>query len=167
MKKAPDLYWLAYLLTGREDVSIDIAADTASQDPPNPFFGFWMNGWSRRIVIAKALEAIRPELAESRRRTERTRVGRGTATPKDWSLRADVTKSQIEEALLAIDVFPRAAVVLSVFEGVHTPDAATLLDADVDLVKKAQAIGLREFTANLAGRKQHRVGGFSPMLALA
>lgn len=167
MKNAADLYWLAYLLTGREDVSIDIAADTAAKDEANSFFGDWMRGWSRRIVIAKALDVIRQELAESRRRTERARVNRKEAAPKDWSLSRDATRSQIEEALLAIDVFPRAAVILSVFEGVHTADAATLLDADADLVKKAQAIGLGEFTANLAGRKRPRVGGFSPELIFA
>jgi DNA-directed RNA polymerase specialized sigma24 family protein len=40
-------------------------------------------------------------------------------------------------------------VILLVLEGVPIADAATLLDADVSLVKKAQAIGLRELTAKL------------------
>lgn len=167
MKNAADLYWLAYLLTGREDISIDIATDAASKDEANSFFGDWMRGWSRRIVIAKALDVIRPELAESRRRTEQARIHRKAAVPKDSSLSHDAARSQIEEALLSIDVFPRAAVILSVFEGVHTADAATLLDANADLVKKGQAIGLGELTANLAGRKQPRAGGFFPAAVLA
>jgi hypothetical protein len=38
-KAAVDLYWLAFLLTGSRDISIDIAADAAvSEDDANPFF---------------------------------------------------------------------------------------------------------------------------------
>jgi hypothetical protein len=44
---AADLYWLAFLLTGRQDISIDIAADTVvSDDHASPFFGEWMRGWT-------------------------------------------------------------------------------------------------------------------------
>ena len=168
MKDAADLYWLAYLLTGRRDVSIDIAADAAvSRDEGEPFFAGWMRAWSRRIVIAKALAAIRDELAESARRTELARVDESTARQPDWSLSPYLNKSRIEEALLAIDVFPRAAVVLLVFEGVRIADATALLDRDAALVRKAHAVGLREFMANLGGKDSRGVSGFSPMLALA
>ena len=40
-------------------------------------------------------------------------------------------------------------------------DAATILDADVTLVRKAQAIGLRELTNNLA-RNEAQTGLSSP-----
>jgi DNA-directed RNA polymerase specialized sigma24 family protein len=73
-----------------------------------------------------------------------------------WSLPASTTKTQIEQALLAVDLFPRAAVLLSIFEGMSIADAATILDADVTLVRKAQAIGLRELTNNLAGMRTRR-----------
>ena len=153
---AADLYWLAFLLTGRPDISIDIAVDTAvSQDNANPFFAAGMRAWSRRIVIAKALAAIRDELAESARRTELARV-HPWAAPRGWSLSPDTTKIQIEEALLAIDVFPRAAVLLLIFEGVRIADAVTLLHVDANLVGKGQAIGLREFTTNLARKDRPR-----------
>jgi DNA-directed RNA polymerase specialized sigma24 family protein len=149
--QAADLYWLAYLLTGRHDLSIDIATDAAvSPEDGNPFFGAWMRDWSRRLVIAKALAAIREQLAESARRTERARVHDAGAPPGGWSLSADTGKSRIEEALLAIDVFPRAALLLTVFEGVRMADAASLLDTDAALVKKGRTTALREFTANLA-----------------
>jgi hypothetical protein len=145
-----DLYWLAFLLTGREDVSIDIAADAAtSEDDLNPFFADWMRGWQRRLVIGKALTEIHDQLADSARRTEIARVD-SSGMPRNWSLSPDTTKADLERALLAIDLFPRAAVLLLVFEGVRIADAATLLDADPGLLKKAEAIGLRELTANLA-----------------
>jgi hypothetical protein len=39
-----------------------------------------------------------------------------------------------------------------VFESIGIADAAILLDADAALIRKAQAIGLRELTANLADK---------------
>ena len=149
-----DLYWLAFLLTGCRDISIDLAAAAVSQDAENPFFDSWMRAWSRRIVISKALASICVELAESARETDLARVDRGWALPRNWSLPADTTKAEIEDALLAIAVFPRAAVVLSIFEGVHIEDAAALLNQDAALIRKAQTIGLRELTANLAAKDE-------------
>jgi hypothetical protein len=149
-KAAVDLYWLAFLLTGRRDISIDIAADAAvSGDDENPFFADWIRGWQRRLVFAKALAAIHDELTDSARRTEIAHAGR-SAMPHNWSLSPETNKADLERALLAIDLFPRAALLLIVFEGVRIADAATLLDAKPELLKKAQVIGLRELTANLA-----------------
>jgi hypothetical protein len=149
-KVAVDLYWLAFLLTGRQDISVEIAANAAtSQDDSNPFFEDWMRGWQRRLVIAKALTAIHDELRDSARRTEIVHA-RHSGAPRGWSLSPGTTKADLERVLLAIDVFPRAALLLLVFEDIRIADAATLLDADPDLLKKAQAIGLNELTANLA-----------------
>ena len=154
-RDAADLYWLAFLLTERQDISIDIAAETAvSADDASAFFADWMRGWQRRLVIGRALTASRDELDDSARRT---RLAHGTVwptgstPPRNWALSPDTTKADLEKALLAIDPFPRAALLLLVFEGIRMADAATLLDADPALIRKAQAIGLRELTANLAG----------------
>lgn len=171
-KQAADLYWLAFLLTGRRDAGIDIAANTAVSPPDpanagpnnagpndnaNPFFANWLRAWSRRNVIAGALAAIHDELAESARRTELAHLDRMAQPPREWSPSPETSRGQIEEALLAIDVFPRAAVLLLIFEGVKIADAATLLGASVNLVRKAQVIGLRELAANLARSMEHQV----------
>ncbi len=154
-KTAADLYWLAFLLTGRRDISIDIAADgTASMAFRNSFFAGWMRDWSRRIVIAKALAASRDELAQSANKTRQARIPicmGPAARPRS----VEMSKAHIEEALLAIDAFPRAAVILLIFESVPLADAVTLLDADASLIRKGQAIGLREFTAKLGQKKGH------------
>jgi hypothetical protein len=158
-KAAVDLYWLAFLLTGRRDFSIDIAVDAAaSSDYANRFFEDWMRDWQRRLVIAKALGAIHDELADSARRTKIAHAD-SSETPRNWSLSPNTTKADLERALLAIDLFPRAALLLLVFEGLRIADAAILLDADPHLLKKAQVIGLRELTANLAGTP---VAGVTP-----
>jgi DNA-directed RNA polymerase specialized sigma24 family protein len=160
-KDAADLYWLAFLLTERRDLSIDLAADTAvSRDDASPFFAEWMWGWQRRLVIGKALTAIHGELADSARRTQLARVpasaGGSAAPPRDCSRSPDTTKADLQQALLSIDVFPRAALLLLVFERIRMADAAILLDAEPTLIRKAQAIGLRELTANLAGKNSPR-----------
>src|SRR4029077_4901347 len=59
-----------------------------------------------------------------------------------------------------------ATVLLLIFERVPIADAATLLDADTALVKKAQAIGLGEFSSNLAHR-QRPTAPPSPSLVFA
>jgi DNA-directed RNA polymerase specialized sigma24 family protein len=153
-KDAVDLYWLAFLLTGQREIGIDIAADAAaSEDDANPFFADWMRGWQRRIVIGKAMTAIHDEFAHSAGRTERARFNGSSMPARNWSLSPDTTMDDLERALLAIDLFPRAALLLLIFEGVRIADAARLLDAKPELLKKAQAIGLRELTANLAATK--------------
>jgi DNA-directed RNA polymerase specialized sigma24 family protein len=157
-KDAADLYSLAYLLTGRNDLSIDIAADTAvSRESGSPFFADWMRAWQRRLVIGRALTAIHNELADSARRTQLARVtgsiAGSAALRHNWSLNPDTTKADLEQALLSIDLFPRAALLLLVFEGIRMADAAILLDANPALIRKAQAIGLRELTANLADKE--------------
>lgn len=161
-KDAADLYWLAFLLTERQDLSVDIAADAVvSGDDASPFFAEWMRAWQRRIVIGRALTAIQNELADSARRTQLARVhgltGGSAATERNWSLSPDTTKADLQQALLSIDLFPRAALLLVVFEGIRMADAAILLDADAALIRKAQAIGLRELTANLAATKDNGV----------
>lgn len=155
-KGAADLYWLAFLLTERQDLSIEIAADTVvSRDDASSFFPDWMRGWHRRLVIGRALTEIHEELKDSARRTQLARANSSSwgsaAAPRNWSLSPDTTKADLQRALLSIDPFPRAALLLLVFEGIRLADAAVLLDADPVLIRKAQAIGLRELAANLAG----------------
>jgi hypothetical protein len=59
----------------------------------------------------------------------------------------------LERALLAIDAFPRCVLLLLMFEGHSIDDAMVLLDADRELVHKAQVFALQELTRNLAGSR--------------
>ena len=146
-----DLHWLAALLTGSHEVAADVTLQAiAPADGADPFFVTWMHAWARRLVIAKALMAVRGELAESARRTALRRTESSPLPPRTWSLGRETSKSDLERALLAIDLFPRAAVLLLAYEHVPLQDAATLLDAEPDLVRTALAAGLRDLTINLA-----------------
>ena len=144
------IYWLAFLLTGQREPSLDLAIEVLdSPGGEQSFFSTWMLSWSRKVVIAKALNLIRDELAASARRT--ASASGGNQAPANWSLDPNTNKYQLERALLAIDVFPRCALVLSVFEGAPLADVAILLGVDEDLARRGQAAGLLELTNNLAG----------------
>ena len=81
-QQAADLHWLAFLLTGCCETGVDLVVETiASQDADSPFFSDWMLAWSRRVVIGKALNAIRTDLARSARSTQLKRTGNTTLPP--------------------------------------------------------------------------------------
>lgn len=52
--------------------------------------------------------------------------------------------------MLSIDIVPRAAIVLTIFEDIRIEDAATLLDTDAAFARNAQAIGLSASLRKLA-----------------
>jgi hypothetical protein len=171
--RAADLHWLAFLLMGDREPSLDVTIEAATLeaatvealdagDGVNPFFSNWMLRWSRKVVISKALAAIREELMASARRMGSKRVKKSQFLTRDWALDGDTTKFQLERALLAIDMFPRCALLLTVFEGLSLDDAAILLDAGRDLVEKARIAGLQELTRNLA-----RMQGWTSTPAMA
>ena len=108
-----------------------------------------MLAWARKIVIAKLLGAVRDELGASARRMELRRVGPGVPTRGSRQLLRGTTKIQFERALLAIDLFPRCALVLSAFEKLSREDTAVLIGGDRELVRKAEAIAFAELTRNL------------------
>jgi hypothetical protein len=158
MRAAADLHWLATLLSGSRSTAIDItiqAIDSAVGE--NSFFSDWMSAWSRRLVIARALTAVREELGVSARRTAMGSDNGPAVPPRPWMLDGQTTKSNLEGALLSIDLFPKAAVLLLLFEGVPLRDAAVLLDAEPVLVRKGQAAGVVELTNALA-----RIQGWQP-----
>jgi hypothetical protein len=156
-REAADLHWLAFLLTGSCEVSFNVVVQAlSSEDGDNVFFSRWMISWSRRVVIAKALNAIREEMAASVRRTESQPVEK-ERIPRTWSLSRDAGKAELEQALLTMDLFPRAVVLLSIFERLPIEDTALLLNTTTDLVRRTQAVGLRRLASNLA-----RMQGWTP-----
>src|SRR5262249_4750252 len=148
-QNAANLHWLATLLTGCPEIAVDVT-EQAMTSADGAFFSTWMHAWSRRIVIAKALAAVRPEIAASAPRTGLTRTEEPALPPQSWMLDRETTKSDLERALLTIDPFPRAAILLLLFERVPLRDAATLLDSEPNLIRKALGAGVQDLTINLA-----------------
>jgi hypothetical protein len=120
----------------------------------NPVFTQFMTAWSRKLVTASSLEAMRTELRESALRIEQASdpdpaelEGLGVASASGYG---NITGPEFEQAVLAIDLFPRYALLLTVFEKLSIADAAVLLNADQALVRKGQMQALIELTRNIA-----------------
>ena len=150
---------LAFLITGDWDLSIDAVArfldaglknDALSEAPP--LYA------ARRLVAAEAVAAIRPQLLESA-----ARITGMTADPEEWlgaapemSTPQPPTRADVEEALLAIDGFPRVVLLLTIFEGFSIADAGRLLKANDRLIRHAQMVALLALTRHLSCQTRKR-----------
>jgi len=148
---AAELHWLAYLLTGSHDRGVRAFTKVLdSEDYANQATSDFMLSWTRKLVIAAALNTIGPQLRESALRTARSEDP-DPATLAALRPAGQMTAPEFERALLAIDLFPRCALLLTVFEKLSLDDAALLLNADKALVRKAQGQGLLELAGAVAG----------------
>lgn len=154
-----ELYWLAFLLTGDKEQSVQAfthaleVEDAANPFLPNPFFQGWLVSWARSLVIAAALGTIPSELRRSVRRVEHSRCEDPSHASPPPGIRGGldgVGMAEFERAVRPLDAFPRCALLLTVFEKLSIQDTARLLGADESLVRKAQGIGLVELTRNIA-----------------
>lgn len=156
-----ELYWLAYLLTGDRERSVQAYTGALNSEEPAPALQRFMSAWARRLVIVAALGTIRRQLRESELRTRPATSGELAGLARSSSVdRTGFTKQELEEALLALDVFVRCAVILTVFERLPVTEVAALLGADENTVKSAQARGVTEMTWRLAGASQPESPGF-------
>jgi DNA-directed RNA polymerase specialized sigma24 family protein len=156
---AGELHWLAYLLTGSQDRSFQaITKALDSDDYANPATAEFIASWSRKLVIAAALETIRPQLRASALRTAHSEdPDPATLAASKPAASQQMTTPEFEQAVLAIDVFPRCALLLTVFEKLSLNDAGLQLNADKALVRKAQGQGLLALAGAAAGRSLRRL----------
>jgi len=147
---AADLYSLAFLITRDTDASIEIATEAlALQNSAASFFSDQTRRSARKLVIAEALAAIADEIPASARRVARSRWQEPDFAPGSGAFGHDMTKAELERALLAIDVFPRCVLLICIFEGLAQPEAAVLMGLEPELVALGQAVGLCELSRNI------------------
>jgi hypothetical protein len=150
-QKSSELYRLAYLLTGNSDRGVEAFSRALDfEEEKNPVFGGFMNAWARKLVAVEALGTMEKELRASKQRAART-AGDETAGKAVWKRRAEISQEEFEEAVIAIDAFPRCAMLLTIFEGMSIEAAAVLLHADESLTAAAQRMGIVQLTSKLAG----------------
>jgi len=137
------LYRLAYLITGdREQSSQALVAALKVYDTDVDI---------KKIVAAGALKMIEGQRRESILRFCESMENGPSVRMDAKSLPGPmIDPAQIEGALLAIDVFPRCAVLLTVLERFSDKDASFVLNVSERLVKSARAQGLIELTRNMA-----------------
>ena len=147
-----ELYWLAFLLTGDRERSAEALTRALDfEDGATETFRGFMVSWARKLVIAEALGTIDSELRESALQLRTPDPAESPALPpRDWTRGQTITRREFERALLALDVFPRCAVLLTFFERLSLEESTLLLNADRELVKRAQRRGLIELKRNIA-----------------
>jgi DNA-directed RNA polymerase specialized sigma24 family protein len=111
-----------------------------------------------RLVVAESIAAISPELRDSA-----ARIGGMSTELQEWlgplpetSAGRAPTSADVEQALLAIDGFPRVALLLTIFEGFSIEDAGRFLETNDTLVRDAQVIGLLALTRLLSCQTRMR-----------
>ena len=149
-----ELYWLAFLLTGDREHSAEAVTRALDFKDGNRTFHGFMVSWARKLVIAEVLAAIDSELRESALRLQASDPAEPASLPSPGWVRVEharpITTQEFERAVLALDVFPRCAVLLTVFERLSIQESTLLLNADRELVTRAQHRGLIELTRNIA-----------------
>jgi DNA-directed RNA polymerase specialized sigma24 family protein len=157
-----ELYWLAFLLTGDREQSVQAFTRAFElENGANPVFRQFMVSWARKLVIAASLATIETELRESACRTADTDDQdsaqlAGPLLSHAWMGDGHMTKLELERAVLAIDAFPRCALLLTVFEHLSIEDAASLLNTDEAALKLAQSAGFIQLTRNIASGRGWR-----------
>jgi hypothetical protein len=168
-EQSSELYSLAFLLTGNADRSVEAFSRALDADEENPSFGEFMNDWARKLVIVEALGTMKTELRASKQRVARAAEPEVLSDTK-WKRRPHIGREEFEEAVVAIDAFPRAAMLLTIFEGIPMEAAALLLNEDEALTRKAQRIGIVQLTRALAsdtGRDPFPEPGRNPVPVLS
>jgi hypothetical protein len=149
-RSASELYWIAFLLTGQEELSLHVTVNALC--PENGLVGISSALFPptlRMAVIQNALAATQAEITASARRFAAQQSDQSFIPARGWSVDSSMSKAQIEGALLAIDVFPRCTLLLTVFEGLSLEEAGMLLHSDRESIEAGRIRGLRELTRNL------------------
>ena len=149
-QRRSELLSLAYLLTGDADVSV---AAVAEMRGGGGFFDNWMEAWARRVDVSKALSGVHSQLAASIARTRqaaRRQPAAGAFPAASRGVDPGVTEAQLRDALFALDLFPRCALVLAVYERMPFADVAVLLGVEEKFLAIVLAASARELSRNLA-----------------
>lgn len=135
---ATGLYWLAFILTGSEDISVNVTSEVLSS----------ASGNLRRAVV---IHSIAAQEAELRRACDRYRPQIDYDCGSKLRTELDTLPDffEVRDALRAIDVFPRYALLLTVFEGFSVRDAARCLDSTEQSIRDARSDGLLALARNM------------------
>jgi hypothetical protein len=132
------LYWLALILTGCEAISVNVTAEVLSTKSGN----------LRRAVVAQSVAAKESELRWARDRYQR-QAEYGLESELRMGLDTMPEFFEVRDALLAVDLFPRHALLLTVFEGFSVRDAARCLDANEQSIRDGRGDGLVALAQNM------------------
>jgi len=148
---ASNLYWIAFLLTGRSELSLNVILEVLDSENGLDLISSpqTLPGVRTRVII-RALAAIREEVSAWAQQAALQSSDPTVLSLSSWPIGPNITQAQLEEAILDIDVFSRCALLLTVFEGLTVDEAAELLYSNREMIDCGREGGLRELTRNLS-----------------
>jgi hypothetical protein len=148
-----ELYSLALLLTGDRERSVSTLTSAFELAGGHRVFKGPALPNARKLIAITALATVEQDLRESARRTQRLLeqdFPQIDDLPAHIWVEGRATRAEWERAALAVDVFQRDALLLTVFEGLPMEEVTLLLNADEATVRAAQGLGSMELVRNLA-----------------
>jgi hypothetical protein len=139
------LYWLAFLLTECEELSIRIVVEAfdALEDPRS------LRRESKQIRNALIENALSETRSADPGLICRANYVQGIREPV-----AEIGWEQLQAGLLSLDTFSRRTLLLTVFEGYTAEQTARLLGQNVETVLETRTTALIAFTGSFT-RKSH------------
>ena len=136
------LYWLAFILTGSEGISVNVTSEVLSS----------ASGNLRRAVV---IHSIAAQEAELRRARDRYRPQTDYDCGSELRTGLDTLPDffEVRDALRVIDIFPRYALLLTVFESFSVRDAAKCLDSNEQAIRDARSDGLLALARNMTSER--------------
>lgn len=138
-----ELEWLAYFITGDEDVAAACVVDACGfSRSHNQVFEEWLLHWARYATIRSAVHALQSRIQQLSHRYAQAACVHGRHEP----LSADLLELFVEESdILAsrLDVISRAVLVICGIEKHSIREAALLLGVSSACVRAAYCAGLQ------------------------
>ena len=155
-EEPPRLEWLTSQITGDKVSEPEGALELlVPRETENATFARWIRAWSRKLAIARALGTVAAELkvsASSMELVDPTQLRKLVRRNLDWL--SSVNRVVLERGIAAIDLFPKAVLLLTVFEKLSLADVAILMRVPKETVTNAKAIALRELSRALTGGQE-------------
>ena len=137
------LEWLAYFITGDEDVAAACVEDACGLSQlHNQVFEEWLLHWARYATIRSTIDAVRSRIQQLSRRYDQPACVHGRHEP----LSADLLELFVEESDILVsrlDVISRAALVICGIEKHSIREAALFLGVSSACVRAAYCAGLQ------------------------
>lgn len=151
----PKLEWLTSQITGGVVSEPDSALELLlPKEGDNATFARWIRAWSRKLAIARALGTVAGKLKVSARRMELIDSAQlRNLCRRNWRWLSSSNRVDLERDITAIDLFPKAALLLTIFERLSLVDAAVLLGVPKETVANAQARAMMQLSRAIGGRQ--------------
>lgn len=162
---AEPLQWLAFTLTGDEELSDRILAAGLEQSLKDAehVFREWMVSWARRLIIKTCIHAMRPWTSDLAQAAYPLLPVRLDAVSRDrLSGVLNLPSEALQQRLLELDVLSRFVFVLRALEGYSRRETSLLLNIDDRTCEWIYVKAAEQLDADVQSPRAPWMGGAQP-----